>query len=220
MVIEPIQKNSIKIKLSNTESVGQNIFNYTSFEKIKETKSKSSTCNYFLTTNPTTAKQLMNILNSFEKKYYLDVDKTKQCLMLEATIIEDNNLKPDFKGDLSPFYTAVDFFKYTNFSYLELGNGRVKHDQGGKYNIYFDNNQRNVEMFRNSVIAVLCDIKIYVEEDKYIIYPVIKDNLPFSLQNKDNIKKIIELSKELEKGYNEEIVKQIILNGYELLNKY
>ena len=219
MVVEPIQKNNIKIKLSNTESVGQNIFKYTSFDKVKETKSKSSTCNYFLTTNGKLAKELMEILNDFDKPFFLDVDKTKQCLLTENIIISDNNLKPDFKGDLSPFYTANDFFKYTNDKYLNLGNGRVKLDQGGKYNIYFDNNQSNVEMFRNSVIAVLCDINIDVVEDKYLIYPVIKDTLPFTSPSEDNLQKIIDLSKELEKGYNEEIIKEIILNGYELLNK-
>ena len=74
-------------------------------------------------------------------------------------------------------------------------------------------------MFRNSVIAVLCDINIDVVEDKYLIYPVIKDTLPFTSPSEDNLQKIIDLSKELEKGYNEEIIKEIILNGYELLNK-
>ena len=51
MVVTPINNDRIIIRLSNTESVSQNIFKYTSLDKSKETKSKSSTCNYFLTTS-------------------------------------------------------------------------------------------------------------------------------------------------------------------------
>ena len=219
MVIEPIQKNSIKIKLSNTESVGQNIFKYTSLEKTKETKSKSSTCNYFLTTNANTAKELMDILNNFEKNYYLDVVKTKECLKQEAEIVRNNNLLDDFKGDLSPFYTAQDFFKNINDTYLNLGNARVKLDQGGKYNIYFDNNQTNVDMCRSSTIAILSDVRIEVEEDKYIIYPVIKEKLLYNSTKKNLIHKISKLAKDLEDEYNEDVIKEIIVNSYDLLNK-
>ena len=33
MVVEPLNKNKIRIRLSNTESVGTNIYKYTSLDK-------------------------------------------------------------------------------------------------------------------------------------------------------------------------------------------
>ena len=220
MVVEPINNKCIKIKLSNTESVGQNIYKYTSFDKQKETKSKSSTCNYFLTTNKTIAKELLNILNDFNKQYYLDVNKTRKCIFEELCIIKDNDLEKEFKGNLSPLYTSNDYFKYNNSDFVSLGIGMVKLDQGGKYNLYFDNTIHSVEMFRSAVIGVLSDINIEVTDNKYIIYPLLKDEIPFNKHNQvDNLDKIIELARELNNGYNEKVIKEIILLGYKLLNK-
>ena len=93
MVVEPIQKNNIKIKLSNTESVGQNIFKYTSFDKVKETKSKSSTCNYFLTTNGKLAKEIMEILNDFlfQNRYHNIFLHSHHNLRLNVQIYMNNH---------------------------------------------------------------------------------------------------------------------------------
>lgn len=215
MVVEPLNKNKIRIRLSNTESVGTNIYKYTSLDKLKETKSKSSTCNYFLTTSHDLANTLIAILNDPSKHYYLDVSKTKNCIYNEMEFVEKNKLVDDFNGKLLNFYTAFDYFKNNDNYELDLGNGIVRLDQGGKYNIYFNNTEEKVEMFRNSIIAVLCDIIIEILDNKYLIYPVMKENVVID----NNPDKLIELTKKLETEYDEDIVKQIIIEGYRLLNK-
>lgn len=215
MVVEPLNKNKIRIRLSNTESVGTNIYKYTSLDKLKETKSKSSTCNYFLTTSHDLANTLIASLNDPSKHYYLDVSKTKNCIYNEMEFVEKNKLVDDFNGKLSNFYTAVDYFKNNDNYELDLGNGIVRLDQGGKYNIYFNNTEEKVEMFRNSIIAVLSDIIIEILDNKYLIFPVMKENVVVD----NNPDKLIELAKKLENEYDEDIVKQIIIEGYRLLNK-
>ena len=215
MVVEPVNKNKIRIRLSNTESVGTNIYKYTSLDKLKETKSKSSTCNYFLTTSHDLANTLIAILNDPSKHYYLDVSKTKNCIYNEMEVVENNKLVDDFNGKLSNFYTAFDYFKNNDNYELDLGNGIVRLDQGGKYNIYFNNTEEKVEMFRNSIISVLSDIIIEILDNKYLIYPVMKENIVVD----NNPDKLIELAKKLENEYDEDIVKQIIIEGYRLLNK-
>lgn len=217
MVLEPITKEKIKIRLSNTESVGQNIYKYTSLSKKKETKSKSSTCNYFLTTNASLAKELGRILNDPCAKYYLDVNKVKKCLNEEVTIIEREDLAKNFKGSLSPLYTAKDYFANINNEMIDIGYGVVRSDQGGKYNIYFNNQDEKVEMFRSSVIGILSDIVIEKTIDKFIIYPILKDDLPFETNSK-YVKRLVELTKKLEENYDDAIVKEIILEGYKILN--
>ena len=74
-------------------------------------------------------------------------------------------------------------------------------------------------MFRSSTIAILSDVRIEVEEDKYIIYPVIKEKLLYNSTKKNLIQKISKLAKDLEDEYNEDIIKEIIVNCYDLLNK-
>ena len=218
MVVEPISNDKIRIKLSNTESVGQNIFKYTSLLKEKETKSKSSTCNYFLTTNKSLAMELKKILNDTNVRYFLDVENIKKCIFNEIELINKYDLTNDFKGNLSPLYTAKDYFFYTNEKFIDIGYGIVRLDQGGKYNIYFNNQDEKVEMFRSCVVAILSDIIIEKQNDKFIVYPVIKEGLPFEQTNLST-EKIIELAKQLEYKYDEEIIKELILEGYKLLNK-
>lgn len=214
MVVEPINNKKIRIRLSNTESVGNNIYKYTSIDKLKETKGKSSTSNYFLTTNNKTGDQLLKLLNNGNKFYYLDIIKTKECQKKELSLMKKLNMEEYFKGNLSAFYTSIDAIDYIKEEYLNLGNAFIKKDTGGRYNMYFNNLDKNVEVFRNSVIAVLSDVIIEVNDDKYIIYPIIKEDI----ENAGDLNKIIELSKKLEEEYNEEILKEIIIEGYKLLN--
>lgn len=223
MVIEPFSNDKIKIRLSNTESVTQNIFKYTSIDKLKETKSTSSTCNYFLTTNDNLAGSLKQILNDESKVYNLDVEKMKKCLKEQEKILEDLELKSDFKGNLKPFYDSLEYFNNTDKRELTIGEGIVRKDQGGKYNIYFDNSNKNVELFRNGVIALISDVIIENQKDKYLIYPVIKEDVINNNEIDSNkrdeaISRISELAKRLESEYDEEIVKQIIIEGYKLIN--
>ena len=81
MVLEPLNKNKIRIKLSNTESITQNIYKYATLDNDKETKSTSSTCSYFLTTNDEVGKELSNIIN-FNNVFICDVVKTESCAIM------------------------------------------------------------------------------------------------------------------------------------------
>ncbi len=218
MVVTPINNDRIIIRLSNTESVSQNIFKYTSLDKSKETKSKSSTCNYFLTTSDKVADELKTILNDSGYKYFLDLEKTNTYIDKLSKIIDSNDLKNDFRGNLAAFYTAKDYYSFITKEYIDLGYGIVKLDQGGKYNLYFNNQDEEVEMFRNAVVAILSDIVIEKDNDKFVVYPIIKEKV---LENDNDyiIYKIVNLAKSLESCYNDETVKKIIIEGYKLLNK-
>lgn len=237
MLVEPYSKEKIKIRLSNTESVNQNIYGYASLTNERETKSTSSTSNYFLTTNAELAKKLILILNDESKTYILDVNKTKECSINEMDLIKKYNLEKFFKGTLIPFYNSLSKLGEMQQTEITLGEGIVRQDRGGKFNIYFDNSNTNVELFRNSIIGVMCDIIIEVHDDYYLVYTEIKEELniinekPNQLnsletisneqkvdEDNNHIQKIIELSKQLELECNEEIIKEIIIECYKHLN--
>lgn len=239
MILEPINNKKLKIKLSNTESVSQNIYKYTSLDNIKETKSNSSTSNYFLTTNENTAKELMKLLNDETKTYILDVEKTKQTTNEEMDILKKYNLDEYFKGNLKPFYDS--FLKLISSSkkQITLGEAIVRLDGGGKYNIYFENSNPNVELFRNSILAVLCDVVIEIYSDYYLVYTKLKEDLNLheikidekvidlntlihtknEEHNKKSLSRIIEISKQLEIEYSDELIKELILECYKVLNR-
>lgn len=248
MLIEPYERNKMIIKLSNTESVTQNIYKFTTIENDKETKSTSSTCNYFLTTNSIVAKDVMEILNDPTKQYYFNIQKTLDTALKMQNLINSQNLKQNFKGSLSSFEDSINKLKLLSGRFQQLGKGEARLDGGGKYNLYLNNSNKSVELFRKSIIAVLCDLVIEIEDKKIVLYTILKESIdetkdePIILENlieeqtvnistketeiiyNENVstrkKTIYELAKRLlvEKANEESLLEQIIVEAYNELN--
>ena len=109
MLIEPFNEFKVKIRLSNTESVTQNIYRFRTVDNEIETKSTSSTCNYFLTTNIENGKRVIEFIEKSYGKFVCDVLKTRKCLNEQEALINDRNLISNFKGNLFPFNESINF---------------------------------------------------------------------------------------------------------------
>lgn len=219
MVVEPILNNKIKIRLSNTESITQNIYKYTTLEEIKETKSTSSTCNYFLTTKREFGNQLLSKFNNSGKLFFCDVKKTLQCFEKQNRIIKERKIEDKFRGNLVPFYESLDLFRQLTINQLNIGYSSAKFDSNERYNLYFDSNNRNTIIFKNGIIAVLCDLIIEEYDSYFIIYPVIKEELTTNVKEemKNNLNTYIH-NMDLENiEETKEYLKQIIQESYKLL---
>ena len=212
MVVEPIKDNKIKIKLSNTESVTQNIYKYTSLEEIKETKSTSSTCSYFLTTKKELGEELIKKFNNSSKYFACDVKRTLLCFEEMNKLIEQKSIKEKFRGSLSPFYESLNLFRNFTMDELVIGNSSAKFDSNERYNLYFDNDNRNAAIFRNGIISVLCDLVIEERENSYLIYPVLKEALIAKEDDIENLKKDLMLLMEvINNDNNDELTKDVQL---------
>ncbi len=220
MVLEPLNKKKIRIKLSNTESVNQNIYKFATVENAKETKSTSSTCSYFITTNDSTGKELSEIIN-FDNVFICDINKTLNCAKSQNEILL--KIKGNFKGNLSQFYDSFNKLKFCNSNELTLGMAAMRKDSNQRYNLYFDNDNINVSLFRNSIIAVLCDIIIEPKEDYNLIYTEMKNNLNKESSDCEKLEEdIIELLIKIKELSNEEKIisaKEAIKKMYILLSK-
>lgn len=176
MLVEPITNNKITIRLSNTESVNQNIFKYNGINFEKESKGKSSTCNYFLTTKESIGDKIKKIVNINNALFICDIKKTIECINAQCKLLENEKIKCNFTGNLSTFYKGKEEIlkRDKNFN---IGIGIVREDSKKRFNLYFDNSNTNQIMFRNSIIAVFCDIVIEKSKEDFIIYPKIKEEI-------------------------------------------
>lgn len=177
MLVEPIANDKIIIRLSNTESVNQNIFKYNSISFEKESKGKSSTCNYFLTTKEIVGDKIKKIVNVNNALFICDIKKTIECINAESKLLENEKIKNNFTGNLSTFYKSKEEILKRDNRNFNIGIGIVREDSGKRFNLYFDNSNTNQIMFRNSIIAVFCDIVIEKNKEDFIIYPKIKDEM-------------------------------------------
>ena len=220
MILEPLNNKKMKIKLSNTESVNQNIYKFATIENEKETKSTSSTCSYFITTNDLIGKEISKIIN-FDNVFICDVKKTLECAVLQSKLL--SKIKNNFKGNLSQFYDSLSKLKLYDSNELTIGLAAMRKDSNQRYNLYFDNDNESVSLFRNSIIAVLCDIVIEPREDYNMIYTEMKSNLNIFENDYDELEKeIIKLSNNLKNISNvekKEYIKDLIRKMYALLSK-
>jgi hypothetical protein len=165
--------NKIRINLSNTESIGSSIYNYSDLSKSKES-SVSSTSSYFLSTNLELSKKVLDYLNCDNSIFVVDINKTKQYIN-ELDSILKNYDKNDFHGELKDYYNYREYY-LSNNSNFELGFAKANIEEGpsGRSYLRFNNDDERVKLFRGIVVAIFSSIVIEKKDGKNYIFPTIK----------------------------------------------
>lgn len=170
------ENNMIKINLSNTESIGSSIYNYSDLKKSKES-SISSTSSYFLSTNLELSKQVLDYLNCDNDIFVVNVIKTKEYIRtLDRMLI--NYDEKDFHGELKDYYNYKQYYA-SNSSDFEIGfaNASIEDGPSGRSYLRFNNDDEQVKRFRGIIIAIFSSLIVYKKKGKNYIYPVIKEEV-------------------------------------------
>lgn len=169
-----IFSNKVIINLSNTESIGSSIYNYSDLNKTK-ISSVSSTSSYFLSTNLELSKTVLNYLNCDNCKFVVDMKKTKQYIeSIDKLLLKYN--KNDFHGKLKDYYFYKDYYaKNINNYDLGFAHANIENGPSGRSYLRFDNEDENVKKFRGIIIAIFSCIVIENRESINYIYPVVKE---------------------------------------------
>ena len=180
------ENDKLKINLSNTESVGSSIYNYSDLQKTKAS-SVSSTSSYFLSTNSELSKKVLEYLNCDNSIFVVDIFKTKQYITVLDKILENYD-KNDFHGELRDYYNYKKYY-LSNDSNFEIGFAKTNIEDGasGRSYLRFNNDDKRVKIFRGIIIAIFSSIIIEKKDGKNYIYPVIKKEIITMIH--ENIKK-------------------------------
>ncbi len=179
------ENDKIKINLSNTESIGSSIYNYSDLQKTKES-SVSSTSSYFLSTNLELSKKVLDYLDCDKSIFVVDINNTKKYINMIDNILKNYD-KYDFHGELKDYYNYKNL--YLNISNdFEIGFAKANIEDGpsGRSYLRFNNEDEKVKLFRGIIIAIFSSLVIEKRNNKNYIYPVIKKEL--INMNHDSIK--------------------------------
>ena len=168
--------NVVRINLSNTESIGSSIYNYSDLQKTKES-SVSSTSSYFLATNLELSKKVLEYLDCDNTLFVVDIAKTKQYINDLDKILEKYD-RDDFHGGLKDYYINKDYYKYNNEDF-EIGFAKANIEEGSSRRSYlrFNNEDTFVKLFRGIIIAIFSSIVIEKRNGKNYIFPAIKEEI-------------------------------------------
>ena len=168
--------NKVRINLSNTESVGSSIYNYSDLQKTKKS-SISSTSSYFLSTNNELSKQIIEYLNCDKSTFVVDISKVKKYIKLLDEILINYD-KNDFHGELRDYYDYKDYYLSNDLNF-GIGFGKVNMEDGttGRSYLRFNNDDKHVKIFRGIIIAIFSSLIIEKRKGKNYIYPEVKKEI-------------------------------------------
>lgn len=208
------EKEYVRVNLSNTESVGSSIYNYSDLQRTKAS-STSSTASYFLSTNNELSNKILSFIDCDNSSFIVDILKTRQYINSIDNLLKNYNVK-DFHGELKDYFNYKDYY-FSNDSNFDIGFAKTNIEEGSTARSYlrFNNDDENVKKFRGIIIAIFSSIIIEKKNGKNYIYPVIKREVLEMIheKTKDGFKKYMTSVKKLSESSIEQYIEYVDISS-------